>query len=69
MERQLIVPIRFAGLAIDEGFRADLLIQNSLVIELKSVESIAPVHSRQLLTERSRQYFLTLLVGPHPSPR
>jgi iron complex transport system substrate-binding protein len=48
--RQLPVPIEFEGLSLDEGFRADLVINERLVIELKSVEYIAPVHPKQLLT-------------------
>lgn len=50
VSRQTLVPIRFAGLVIDEGFRADLVVENSFVVELKSVEALAPVHSKQLLT-------------------
>jgi iron complex transport system substrate-binding protein len=50
VERQKPVPIRFDGLLIDEGFRADLLIEGTLLIELKSVERIAPVHGKQVLT-------------------
>lgn len=50
VERQKPVPIRLDGLIIDEGFRADLLIEGSLLIELKSVERIAPVHTKQVLT-------------------
>jgi GxxExxY protein len=48
--RQTVVPIKFAGLVIDEGFRADIVVEGSLVLELKSVEKIAPVHGKQLLT-------------------
>jgi GxxExxY protein len=48
--RQVIVPINFAGLTIDEGFRADIIVQNALVIELKSVEALARVHHKQVLT-------------------
>jgi len=50
VERQVPVPIRFEGLAFDEGFRADLIIEHKLIIELKSVEHLAPVHAKQLLT-------------------
>jgi GxxExxY protein len=50
VERQKPVPIRFDGLIIDEGFRADLLVEGRLLIELKSVERIAPVHGKQVLT-------------------
>ncbi|MGC9194652.1 MAG: GxxExxY protein [Syntrophobacteraceae bacterium] len=50
IERQKQVPIVFEGLHFAEGFRADLLVENALVIEIKSIEELAPVHSKQLLT-------------------
>ena len=50
VERQKPIPIRFQGVTMDEGFRADLLVERKLLIELKSVERIAPVHGKQLLT-------------------
>ena len=48
--RQQPVPILFNGLMFDEGFRADLIIESKVIVELKSVEQIAPVHKKQLLT-------------------
>ena len=48
--RQKPVQIQFAGLQFDEGFRADLIVESRLIIELKSVETLAPVHAKQLLT-------------------
>ena len=48
--RQKPIPVKFAGMTFDEGFRADLVVEDNLVIELKSVEHLAPVHSKQLLT-------------------
>jgi GxxExxY protein len=50
VERQKSIPIVFEGLRFDEGFRADLLVEGKLLIELKSVENLAPVHSKQTLT-------------------
>lgn len=50
VERQKIVSIQYAGLRFDEGFRADLLVEGTLLIELKSVEHLAPVHGKQVLT-------------------
>ena len=50
VKRQVPVPIRLMGLEFDEGFRADLLVEDSLLIELKSVENLLPVHSKQVLT-------------------
>lgn len=48
--RQQAVPINFRGVVLPEAFRADLIVENSLVIEVKSVERNAPVHAKQLLT-------------------
>ena len=50
VERQASVPIRFQDMAFDEGFRADLIVEKKLIIELKSVEWLQPVHSKQLLS-------------------
>ena len=50
VERQIPVPIVFEGMKFDEEFRADLLIEDLLLIELKSVENLMPVHSKQVLT-------------------
>jgi iron complex transport system substrate-binding protein len=48
--RQQAVPINFRGIVLPEAFRADLIVENSLIIEVKSVERNAPVHAKQLLT-------------------
>jgi GxxExxY protein len=48
--RQHPVDFCFEGKQFVDGFRADLFVENQLVIEIKSVERLAPVHSRQLLT-------------------
>ena len=50
VERQKSIPVVFENEKYDEGFRADLIIENSVIIELKSVENIVPVHKKQLLT-------------------
>jgi GxxExxY protein len=47
---QLPVPVLWDGIAIEVGFRADLIVEGILLIELKSVEQIAAVHKKQLLT-------------------
>ncbi len=44
------VPVVYESIQIDEAFRADLIVQDKVIVELKSVEKIAPVHARQLLT-------------------
>ena len=50
VERQVPIPINYEGLALTEGFRADILVDRSLIIEVKSVEKISSVHGMQLLT-------------------
>jgi GxxExxY protein len=49
-ERQKPLPITFDGVQISEGYRVDLLIERKLIVEIKSVERIVPVHGKQLLT-------------------
>jgi GxxExxY protein len=50
VERQKPVRFEYDGMVFEEGFRTDLLIENRVVVELKSLEKLAPVHSKQLLT-------------------
>jgi GxxExxY protein len=50
VQRQVPVPIRFAGKIYDEGFRADLIVEGRVIVEIKSVDRLAPVHKKQLLT-------------------
>ena len=50
VERQKSIPIVIDGMTFNEGFRADLLVEDTLLIELKSVEALLPVHTKQLLT-------------------
>ncbi len=50
VQRQVPVPIVYEGLSFDEGFRADLIVNDIVIIELKSVETIHRVHKKQLLT-------------------
>lgn len=50
VERQKAVPVFWKKLKMEIGFRADLIVENKVIIEIKSVETIAPVHKKQLLT-------------------
>jgi len=50
VERQKAIPVVWKNKKMELGFRADLIIENKVIIELKSVEFIAPVHQKQLLT-------------------
>ena len=49
-QRQRAVRIEYDGILFEEGFRADLVVEARVVIEIKSVELLAPVHFKQLLT-------------------
>ncbi len=50
VERQKPVTISYHGATFDEGFRADLIVEGKVIVELKSQEKLLPVHSKQLLT-------------------
>ena len=50
VKRQVPVAIVFEGIRFDEGFRADLVVEDKVIVELKSVEKVMPVHKKQLLT-------------------
>jgi GxxExxY protein len=50
VQRQVPVPIEFEGEKFEEGFRADLVVEGKVIVELKSVEKVNPAHKKQLLT-------------------
>ena len=50
VERQVSVPICFRNKKFEEGFRADVLVEGKVILELKSVEKLSVVHKKQLLT-------------------
>lgn len=50
VERQKFLPIKYDGVVIDSGLRLDLFIEREIIIELKSVDFLAPVHQAQILT-------------------
>ncbi len=47
---QVGVPLKYKNLAFDTGYRLDLLVENTIIVEIKSVEKLAPVHYSQLIT-------------------
>lgn len=49
-KRQQAIPVIYDDLTLDLGFRADIVVCNKVIIELKSIESLAPVHHKQVLT-------------------
>ena len=50
VERQVSIPIEYEGLRFDEGFRADIIVEGKVILELKSVEQLSKVHHKQLFT-------------------
>ena len=51
VESEVAVPVLYRGIKVNEdGFRLDLLVEDTIIIELKSVEKVLPIHKKQLLT-------------------
>ena len=50
IERQVSVPILYKGLRFEEAFRADIVVEAKVILELKSVEQLSKVHAKQVLT-------------------
>lgn len=48
--RQAMIPVVYRGMTLEEGFRADLVVEKKVLVELKSVERLLPVHGKQVLT-------------------
>jgi GxxExxY protein len=50
VERQLPVQVVYDGICFEEGYRLDLLVEGKVIVEIKSIETLTPVHKKQLLT-------------------
>ena len=50
VERQVPVPILYGNLRFEEGFRADIIVEGKMILELKSVEQLSKVHAKQVFT-------------------
>jgi GxxExxY protein len=50
VRQQVALPARYRGTTIENAFRIDLLVDDRLIVEIKSLERLAPVHSKQVLT-------------------
>ena len=48
--RQVPIPIEFHGIRFDEGFRADIIVEEKVILELKSIECVSKAHKKQVLT-------------------
>ena len=49
-EQQRSIPITYAGIVFDHAFRADLIVERELIVEIKSIDKLTPLHNAQLLT-------------------
>ncbi|NOZ09623.1 MAG: GxxExxY protein [Gammaproteobacteria bacterium] len=50
VQREVALPIKYKGLKFKKGYRADLIIENMVIVELKAVENVTPVYTAQLLS-------------------
>ncbi|HYO21822.1 MAG TPA: GxxExxY protein [Flavisolibacter sp.] len=50
VERQVAIPVHYEAVKMDVGFRADLVIEKEIIVELKSIEVVKPVHKKQVIT-------------------
>ncbi len=66
MSRQQSIPVVYGDVRIDTGFKADLIVEDKVIVEIKPVETLAPVHKKQLLTYlRLADKRLGLLINFH----
>ena len=49
-QRQLSLPVSYKGITLESGYRLDLLVENQVVVEVKAIETLQPVHEAQVLT-------------------
>lgn len=50
VDRQKALPVKYENVSLDAGYRIDLLVEDLVMVELKSVEDVLPIHSAQLMT-------------------
>lgn len=50
VSRQVSVPLQYRGVVVDNAFKIDLLVEQALIVELKSIDRLLPVHGKQVLT-------------------
>jgi GxxExxY protein len=49
-QRQVELPVAYKGLKLDCGYRLDVVVEDAVIVELKSIEQVSPIHQAQLLT-------------------
>jgi len=68
VERQVAVPLLYKGMTLDTAFRADLILERSVLVELKAIETVLPVHRAQVLSYiRETGHQIGLLINFHVS--
>jgi len=50
IERQVAIPVVYESVQLETGFRADLIVEKQVIVELKSVEKLAPIHKKQVIS-------------------
>ena len=66
VERQVAVPLLYKGMMLESAFRADLIVERSVLVELKAIETILPVHKAQVLSYiRETGHRIGLLINFH----
>ena len=50
VERQVELPIKYKNVSLETGYRIDLIVENDVIVELKSVKELLPVHTAQIIT-------------------
>jgi GxxExxY protein len=64
VERQVPLPVVYKGIRLEAGYRIDLLVKNLIILEIKSVDAIAPIHKAQVMTYlKLSEYKLGLLLN------
>jgi GxxExxY protein len=64
VETQVLLPVEYKGVCVEAGLRLDMLVENCLIIEVKAVEELKPIHDAQLLTYlRTAQVRLGFLIN------
>ena len=64
VEKQIPMPVVYKGIKLDCGYRLDLLVENCMIVELKAVDALLPIHDAQLLTYlKLRKLRLGLLIN------
>jgi GxxExxY protein len=66
VRKEVALPVSYDGIQLDVGYRIDLLVEEKVVVELKAVEKVQPVHSAQLLSHlRLSGHHIGLLINFH----